>query len=84
MSGLMGNVKNTAADLVVVSVLDDKDLVLIKGAVPGPANGVVLVKGSVKDVRKYVVPRQIKEVESKNPMKASKKGAPAAAAAKKK
>jgi large subunit ribosomal protein L3 len=84
MSGLMGNVKNTASDLVVVSVLDDKDLVLIKGPVPGPANGVVLVKGSVKDVRKYVVPRQIKEVESKNPMKASKKGAPAAAASKKK
>jgi large subunit ribosomal protein L3 len=84
MSGLMGNVKNTASDLVVVSVLDEKDLVLIKGPVPGPANGVVLVKGSVKDVRKYVVPRQIKEVESKNPMKASKKGAPAAAASKKK
>ena len=58
-----------------VALLDDKDLVLIKGPVPGPANGVVLVKGSVKDVRKYVVPRQIKEVESKNPMKASKAGA---------
>ena len=84
MSGLMGNVKKTASDLVVVSVLDDKDLVLIKGPVPGPANGVVLVKGSVKDVQKYVVPRQIKEIESKNPMKASKKGAPAAAASKKK
>jgi large subunit ribosomal protein L3 len=84
MSGLMGNVKNTASDLVVVKVLEDKDLVLIKGAVPGPANGVVLVKGSVKDVKKYIVPRLIKEVESKNPMKASKKGAPAAAAAKKK
>jgi len=86
MSGLMGNVKNTASDLVVVKVLEDKDLVLIKGAVPGPANGVVLVKGSVKDVKKYVVPRQIKEIESKNPMKASKKGAPAAGggAAKKK
>jgi large subunit ribosomal protein L3 len=76
MSGLMGNVKNTASDLVVVKVLEDKDLVLIKGAVPGPANGVVLVKGSVKDVKKYVVPRAVKEIESKNPMKASKKGAP--------
>ena len=76
MSGLMGNVKNTASDLVVVKVLDDKDVVLIKGAIPGPANGLVLVKGSVKDVRKYVVPRQVKEAESKNPMKASKKGAP--------
>jgi large subunit ribosomal protein L3 len=76
MSGLMGNVKNTASDLVVVKVLDDKDLVLVKGAVPGPANGVVLIKGSVKDVKKYIVPRAVKEVESKNPMKASKKGAP--------
>ena len=79
MSGLMGNVKNTSADLVIVQVLGDKDLVLVKGAVPGGANGLVLIKGSVKDVKKYVVPRQIKEVESKNPMKASKKGAPAAA-----
>jgi len=78
MSGLMGNVKNTSADLVVVQVIADKDLVLVKGAVPGGQNGLVLIKGSVKDVKKYVVPRQIKEVESKNPMKASKKGAPAA------
>ncbi len=78
MSGLMGNVKNTSADLVVVQVLADKDLVLVKGAVPGGANGLVLIKGSVKDVKKYIVPRQIKEVESKNPMKASKKGAPGA------
>ena len=85
MSGLMGNVKCTASDLVVVKVFDDKDLVLVKGAIPGPANGLVLIKGSVKDVKKYVVPRAIKEVESKNPMKASKKGgtAPAAKPAKK-
>ena len=80
MSGLMGNVKNTASDLVVVRVYEDKDLVLVKGAIPGPANGLVLIKGSVKDVKKYVVPRAIKEVESKNPMKASKKGASAPAA----
>jgi len=78
----MGNVKNTSSDLVVVQVLAEKDLVLVKGAVPGPANGLVLIKGSVKDVKKYVTPRQIKEVESKNPMKASKKGAPAAGAKK--
>ena len=80
MSGLMGNVKNTASDLVIVRVLEDRNLVLVKGAVPGPANGLVLIKGSVKDVRKYVVPRAIKEVESKNPMKASKKGGGGAAA----
>jgi len=80
MSGLMGNVKNTASDLVVVQIVDDQDLVLVKGAIPGTPNGLVLIKGSVKDVRKYVVPRVIKEVESKNPMKASKKGAAQAGA----
>jgi large subunit ribosomal protein L3 len=83
MTGLMGNVKNTAADLVIVKVLEDKDVVLVKGAIPGAANGLVLIKGSVKDVRKYVVPRAIKEVESKNPMKASKKGGGPAKPAKK-
>jgi large subunit ribosomal protein L3 len=83
MSGLMGNVKSTASDLVVVQVLNDDNVVLVKGAVPGPANGLVLIKGSVKDVKKYIVPRTIKEVESKNPMKASKKGTAAPAGAKK-
>jgi large subunit ribosomal protein L3 len=87
MSGLMGNVKSTASDLVVVKVMTvkvpdkqqpdqqkDEDLVLVKGSIPGPANGVVLIKGSVKDVKRYIVPRAVKEIESKNPMKASKKG----------
>ena len=83
MSGLMGNVKSTTLDLVIVRVLDDKDVVLVKGAIPGPANGVVLIKGSVKDVKKYIVPQTIKEVESKNPMKASKKGGAGAKPAKK-
>lgn len=75
MSGLMGNVRMTSSDLVVVEVLNDKNLVLVKGSVPGPANGLILLRGSTKDVKKYIVPRPIKEVESKNPMKASKKTA---------
>jgi large subunit ribosomal protein L3 len=74
MGGHMGDVQCTASDLVVVKVLPDKDVVIIKGAVPGPRNGVVLLKGSTKNVKKYVVARPVKEVESKNPMKASKKG----------
>jgi large subunit ribosomal protein L3 len=78
MSGRMGGVRCTSSDLVVVKVLADNDIVLIKGAVPGPANGLVLVKGSMKDVRKFIVPQILREAESKNPMKASKKGAPAA------
>lgn len=75
MSGLMGNERKTASLLVVVKVLEDKDVVLIKGAVPGAQNGLVLLKGSVKDVKKYIVPRPQTELDAKNPMKASKKAA---------
>src|SRR2546430_9975715 len=63
MSGLMGNVKSTASDLVGVKVLDDKGVVLVKGAIPGPANGVGLIQGSGKDVNKYIGPRPIQEGE---------------------
>jgi large subunit ribosomal protein L3 len=78
MSGRMGNHKSTASDLVVVKVLSEDGVVLVKGAVPGPANGLVLLKGSTKDVKKYIVPQPQREVESKNPMKAAKKGQTAA------
>jgi large subunit ribosomal protein L3 len=76
MSGRMGTENYTASDLVVVQVLDDKNVVLVKGAVPGGKNALVLLKGSTKNVKKYVTRQPVKEVESKNPMKASKKGQP--------
>lgn len=74
MSKHMGAVRCTASDLVVVKILEEKNVVLVKGPVPGPANGLVFLKGSSKNVKKYIVPLPPKEVESKNPMKASKKG----------
>ncbi len=74
MSGHMGHVRCTASDLVVVKVLPEQNVVLVKGAVPGPAKGLVFLKGSMKNVKKHIVPPIQKEVESKNPMKASKKG----------
>ncbi len=74
MSAHMGVNNYTSSDLVGVKVLEDKNVVLVKGSVPGPVNGVVVLKGSTKNVKKYIVPQIQKEVESKNPMKASKKG----------
>jgi large subunit ribosomal protein L3 len=76
MTGHMGDDNYTASDLVVVKILDEQNVVIVKGAVPGGHNALVLLKGSTKDIKKYVVPRPIKEAESKNPMKASKKGQP--------
>ena len=74
MSGHMGHVRCTSSDLVVVKIFPEQNIVLVKGAVPGPAQGLVFLKGSSKNVKKYIVPQIQKEQESKNPMKASKKG----------
>jgi large subunit ribosomal protein L3 len=76
MTGHMGMDRKTIANLVVVRVLEAENVVLIKGAIPGPANGLVMVRSSAKDVKRYIVRGEVKEQESKNPMKASKKGAP--------
>ena len=73
MSQHMGNVRCTSSDLVVVKIFPEQNIVLVKGAVPGPARGLVFLKGSAKNVKKYIVPVVQKEVESKNPMKASRK-----------
>ena len=48
MSGHMGNVRRTAQNLEVVRVDADRNLLLIKGAVPGHKGGRVVVKPSVK------------------------------------
>lgn len=74
MSGRMGGERQTASDLVVVKVLEARDVVLVKGAIPGPRNGLIVLKGSAKNVKKYIVPRPQQEAEAKNPMKAAKKG----------
>jgi large subunit ribosomal protein L3 len=75
MSARMGSEKYTSSDLVIVKIIEDKNLVLVKGSVPGASNGIVFLKGSTKNVRKYIVPVIQREVEAKNPMKASKKAA---------
>ena len=48
MSGHMGAVRQTTQSLLVVGVDTDKNLLLVKGAVPGAKGGNVLVKSAVK------------------------------------
>ena len=48
MAGRMGNVRRTIQNLKVQAVDTEKGLLLISGAIPGPKNGVVLVRSSVK------------------------------------
>jgi large subunit ribosomal protein L3 len=48
MSGHMGNVRRTVQNLVVVRVDAERNLILVKGAVPGHRGGRVIVRPAVK------------------------------------
>ena len=48
MPGHMGNVNVTVQNLEVVKVIPEKNLILIKGGIPGPRKGLVFIKDSVK------------------------------------
>jgi large subunit ribosomal protein L3 len=48
MAGRMGNVRTTTQGLTVHAVDVERGLLLIKGAVPGPKGGVVLVRTAAK------------------------------------
>jgi len=49
MAGRMGHVRTTTQNLTVHAVDVEKGLLLIKGAVPGPTGGLVLVRTAVKN-----------------------------------
>lgn len=46
MPGQMGNVQETAIGLKVIDVRDADSLILVRGSVPGPKNGLVTVRPS--------------------------------------
>ena len=48
MPGHMGRNRVTVQGLEVVKVYPEKNLILIKGAIPGPKKGLVIIKNSVK------------------------------------
>ena len=52
MSGHMGNVRRTVKNLEVVRVDEERNLLLVKGAVPGPSGGYVIVKESSRQSNK--------------------------------
>ncbi len=51
MAGRMGGEKVTTLNLTVVEADADRDLLLVKGAVPGPKGGLVLVRNAVKGAK---------------------------------
>ena len=66
-AGQMGNEQVTIENLEVVKVDADLNMIVIRGAIPGPKGGLVYIRNTVKNNR-------VKNVEtgiSKNPQKAS-------------
>ncbi len=48
MAGQMGNAQVTTQNLTIVKVLKDENIVLVRGAVPGPNKGIVHVTPAIK------------------------------------
>ena len=48
MPGHMGAVNTTVLNLEVVKVIAEKKLILIKGGIPGPNKGTVVIRNAVK------------------------------------
>jgi large subunit ribosomal protein L3 len=49
MAGRMGNRRVTVQNLQVVEVLQDRNLVLVRGSVPGAKNGLIMIRRAVKN-----------------------------------
>jgi hypothetical protein len=77
MAGHMGNEKVTIQGLEVVSVDATKNLMLIKGAVPGTDKGLVIIEQTVKRI-KVKVARVLNKKEKAKKEAAAKKAKPAA------
>ena len=77
MSGHMGVVRRTTENLKVVEVDVERNLLLVRGAVPGAEGGQVIVRPSLKaarrGLRKTIAPAKIGNAPSKDPAKAGKK-----------
>jgi large subunit ribosomal protein L3 len=77
MAGHMGVIRRTTENLRVVVVDLERNLLLIRGAVPGAEGGQVLVRPSLKAARrakrKTVAPTKVGSAPSKDPAKAGKK-----------
>ena len=52
MPGHMGNVQRTVQNLKVVRVMAEDNCLLVRGAVPGPNGGMLILRGAVKAANK--------------------------------
>lgn len=72
MPGHMGLRQVTVQGLRIIRVETDKDLLLIKGAIPGPKNAIVQIRKSRKKVYQSLEEKKAVVAVKRNPMKQSK------------
>lgn len=84
MPGRMGGANVTVQNLEVVKVDVEKNLLLVKGAVPGADNTLLTIRRSLKRPEGVKVRQAPKESLKKDPLKAAKKAAAGGGGGKKK
>ena len=75
MAGQMGNEKVSIQNLQLFRILEDDNVILVRGGVPGSNNGYVVVTNAATRTVYKRKGMGKEEVRSKNPLKASKKAA---------
>jgi len=75
MAGHMGNKLRTIQNIEIIKSDNENDLLYLKGSIPGSKNTEVLVKKSVKNIKKLTITEKISEIEriKKIPDKKKKK-----------
>ncbi len=63
MAGHMGNKLRTKQNIEIIKSDIDNNLLYLKGSIPGSKNTEVLVKKSVKDIRKLTITEKIEVIE---------------------
>ena len=63
MAGHMGNKQRTMQNIEIIKSDDENNLLYLKGSIPGSKNTEVIIKKSVKNIRKLTMSEKIAEIE---------------------
>ena len=63
MAGHMGNKKRTMQNIEIIKSDNENNLLYLKGSIPGSKNTEVIIKKSVKNIRKLTMGEKIAEIE---------------------
>ena len=73
MAGHMGNKSRSMQNLEVIRTDLENELIYLKGSIPGSRNSEVLLKKSVKNIRKLTIDQKIEIFEKSKKTKEKKK-----------